>query len=204
MKFIHMILHAVRMKYIWTSYQRTNEVNMLYPCHTNDMRFINSSHKIHLKFIWISNDLNFTWIICELHKNYMTSAQECLCTTHGYGFWHPCYVLHMNEPPSLSYISHCIASRILRTIRTLPRFIVVWFHRFHAPFWHDDVIKWKRFPCWWPFVRGIHRSQRPVTRSFDAFFDLNLNNRLSKQSRCWWLETPSLSMWRHCYGHRLN
>ena len=23
---------------------------------------------------------------------------------------------------------------------------------------HDDVIKWKHFPCHWPFVRGIHRS----------------------------------------------
>ena len=23
---------------------------------------------------------------------------------------------------------------------------------------HDDVIKWKHFPCFWPFVRGIHRS----------------------------------------------
>ena len=22
---------------------------------------------------------------------------------------------------------------------------------------HDDVIKWKRFPRYWPFVRGIHR-----------------------------------------------
>ena len=26
--------------------------------------------------------------------------------------------------------------------------------------YHDDVIKWKHFPCYWPFVRGIHR--RPV------------------------------------------
>ena len=26
-------------------------------------------------------------------------------------------------------------------------------------FWrHDDVIKWKNFPRYWPFVRGIHRS----------------------------------------------
>ena len=25
---------------------------------------------------------------------------------------------------------------------------------------HDDVIKWKLFPGYWPFVRGIHR--RPV------------------------------------------
>ena len=23
---------------------------------------------------------------------------------------------------------------------------------------HDDVIKWKHFPLYWPFVRGIHRS----------------------------------------------
>ena len=23
---------------------------------------------------------------------------------------------------------------------------------------HDDVIKWKHFPWYWPFVRGIHRS----------------------------------------------
>ena len=39
---------------------------------------------------------------------------------------------------------------------------------------HDDVIKWKYFPRYWPFVRGIHRSQRPVTRNFDVFFDLRL------------------------------
>ena len=24
--------------------------------------------------------------------------------------------------------------------------------------WHDDVIKWKHFPRYWPFVRGIHWS----------------------------------------------
>ena len=23
---------------------------------------------------------------------------------------------------------------------------------------HDDVIKWKHLPCYWSFVRGIHRS----------------------------------------------
>ena len=26
---------------------------------------------------------------------------------------------------------------------------------------HDDVIKWKHFPRYWPFVRGIHRSPVP-------------------------------------------
>ena len=58
---------------------------------------------------------------------------------------------------------------------------------------HDDVIKWKHFPRYWPFVWGIHRS--PVTRSFDVCFDLRLNKRFSKQSWGWWLETP---LWRHC------
>ena len=46
--------------------------------------------------------------------------------------------------------------------------------------------------------RWIPRTQRPVTRSFDVFFDLRLNKRLSKQSWGWWLETPSRSLWRHC------
>ena len=41
-------------------------------------------------------------------------------------------------------------------------------------------------------------SQRPVTRSFDVFFDLRLNKRLSKQWWGWWLETPSHPLWRHC------
>ena len=27
----------------------------------------------------------------------------------------------------------------------------------HRVLCHDDVIKWKHFPCYWPFVRGIHR-----------------------------------------------
>ena len=63
---------------------------------------------------------------------------------------------------------------------------------------HDDVIKWKHFPCYWPFVRGIHLSQTPVTRSFDVFFDLRLNKQLSKQSRRRWFETPLRSLWRYC------
>ena len=69
---------------------------------------------------------------------------------------------------------------------------------------HDDVIKWKHFPRYWPFVWGIHRSpvnsphKWPVSRSLDDFFDLSLNKRLSKQSRRMWFETPSLRLWCHC------
>ena len=68
---------------------------------------------------------------------------------------------------------------------------------------HYDVIKWKHFPRYWTFVRGIHRSpvnspaQRPVTRSFDIFFDLRLIKWLSKQSWGSWFDTPSRLLWRH-------
>ena len=47
-------------------------------------------------------------------------------------------------------------------------------------------------------VSGEFPAQRPVTRSFDVFFDLCLNKRLSKQLWSWWFETPSSSLWRHC------
>ena len=47
-------------------------------------------------------------------------------------------------------------------------------------------------------VTGEFRAQRPVTQSFDVFFDLRLNKRLSKQSWGWWLETQSRPLWRHC------
>ena len=34
--------------------------------------------------------------------------------------------------------------------------IVVWWYNLEA---YDDVIKWKHFPRYWPFLRGIHRSR---------------------------------------------
>ena len=47
-------------------------------------------------------------------------------------------------------------------------------------------------------VHGESPPQRPVTRSFDVFFDLRLNKGLSKQSWGWWFETLSRRLWRHC------
>ena len=46
-------------------------------------------------------------------------------------------------------------------------------------------------------VPGEFPAQRPVTRSFDVFFDLRLNKRLSKQSWGWWFERLSRPLWRH-------
>ena len=47
---------------------------------------------------------------------------------------------------------------------------------------------------------GEFPTQRPVTRSFDVYFDLRPNKRLSKQSLGWWFETLSPPLWRHRNG----
>ena len=89
---------------------------------------------------------------------------------------------------------------------------------------HDDVIKWKHFPRYWPFVRGIHRLVKDATcliwltanseeqvpmrkcgkKASNAelwfFFELPLTGRLSKQWWGWWFETPSCPLWRHRNG----
>ena len=47
-------------------------------------------------------------------------------------------------------------------------------------------------------VTGEFPSQRPLTRGLDAFFDLRLNKRLSKQLSRRWFVTPSRPLWYHC------
>ena len=75
--------------------------------------------------------------------------------------------------------------------------------------WKDGLAAWWRhqmetFPALLAFCArnsqliGEFPSQRPVMRSFDVFFDLRLNKRLSKQSLDWWFETPSCPLWRQC------
>ena len=73
---------------------------------------------------------------------------------------------------------------------------------------HDDVIKWEHLPSYWPFVRGIHwspvnsphKGQRHGVLMF-LWSGLRLNKCLSKQTRRRWFETPSCSLWHHCYVH---
>ena len=68
--------------------------------------------------------------------------------------------------------------------------------------YHDDVIIMETFSSLLAICAGNSPAfgefpaQRPVTRSFNVFFDLCLNKRLSKQSWSWWFETPSGSLWR--------
>ena len=71
----------------------------------------------------------------------------------------------------------------------------------HKPWWRHQM---ETFSALLAFcagnspVTGEFPAQRPVTRSFDIFFDLCLNRRLSKQSLDWWFQTPSHPLWHHC------
>ena len=73
--------------------------------------------------------------------------------------------------------------------------------------WIDDMLWWRHqmetFSALLAIcarnspVTGEFPTQRPVMWSFDVFFDLRLNKRLSKQWWGWWFETPTRPLWRH-------
>ena len=68
--------------------------------------------------------------------------------------------------------------------------------------YHDDVSKWKHFPRYWPFVRGIHRS--PVNPPHKGqwrgalMFSLIYVWINDWVKQLWgWFETLSRPLWRH-------
>ena len=52
-----------------------------------------------------------------------------------------------------------------------------------------------------PPVIGGFPSQRDSNAGFDVFFNVCLNKRLNKQTKRWWFETPSFSLWHHRNFH---
>ena len=102
-----------------------------------------------------------------------------------------------------------------KAMRTSPT--VVWFH--HKTTIYRRCIR--VLPTWWRHqmetfsaslalcagnspVTGEFPKQRPLTRSFDVFFDLRLNKPLGKQSWGRWFETPLRSLWRYCNEGKHN
>ena len=97
-------------------------------------------------------------------------------------------------PKSLDYLSlNCFV--LLCVVEAISLFL----RNLSHVFTYYDVIKWKHFPRYWPFVRGIHWSPRiPLTKVLMFSLICALNKRLSKQSWGWWFDTPSCSLLRHC------
>ena len=74
------------------------------------------------------------------------------------------------------------------------------------PYIHDDVIKWKHFPRYWPFLRGIHRS--PVYSLHKGqwhgalMFSLICTWIIGKQWWGWWFDiTVNIYIYIIFVGH---
>ena len=77
---------------------------------------------------------------------------------------------------------------------------LVFYHCKHTTWWRHQMETFSALLaiCAWNSpVPGEFPAQRPVTQSFNVFFHLGLNKRLSKQSWAWWFGTLSRSLWRH-------
>ena len=70
--------------------------------------------------------------------------------------------------------------------------------------WNGNIFRVISLLCGKSPVTGEFPAQRPVTRSFDVFFYLRPNKRLSTQSWGWWFDTPSRSLWRHFNEFRIQ
>ena len=61
---------------------------------------------------------------------------------------------------SLGVLVSCVSEwhwgRYIMSIGAVKPSWMLWVNELHYS--HDDVIRWKHFPRYWPFVRGIHRS----------------------------------------------
>ena len=69
---------------------------------------------------------------------------------------------------------------------------------------HDDVIKWKHFPRYRPFVKEIHLSQRPVTQSFDVSLICTRTNGWRNYRDAGDLKRTTLSLWRHRNANQIT
>ena len=133
--------------------------------------------------LWRNIDLFILWLFSELRKSLVErllmqmfpwNPARCRC----YGF---CGTWRAEEDPSVSgkwkMEDRCV------------------------PWWRHQMEIFSALPAICAGnspVTGEFPAQRPVTRSFDVFFDLRLNRWLSKQWWGWWFETPSRPLWRHC------
>ena len=140
--------------------------------------------------IWCDLSERFV-ICCCLRGRYSTLIMHCrACIVNGH-FGHCLTVRLSHHMPHGMYQQWCA-----RSIDCINHSIMCW------------------IPSWWRHqmetysallalcaenspVIGEFPAQRSVMLSFDIFFGLRLNKRFSKQSRRWWFEMQSSSLWRH-------
>ena len=140
----------------------------------------------HIRFFWITSSVSCT----TLNKVYLILSWEKMASPQG-GLGAANWRQTAPDRPNLP-------SPRQRTSWHVPCS--------HSPWWRHQIETFSALLAICAGnspVTGEFPAQRPVTRSFDVFFDLRLNKRLSKQSWGWWFQTPSCSLWRHCNGQSM-
>ena len=85
----------------------------------------------------------------------------------------------------------------------------MWYFHVDKPTWwrflsqHDDVIKWKHFPRYWPFVRGINRSPVDYPHKGQCRGALMLFDRDLRRNRTHYCVSVIWKKWSwfHCQSH---
>ena len=109
-------------------------------------------------------DSALTWLLawCQIGTAFFPE-NSCSCSILGY---HISTILHMTAQLLCHFRIIVVyvdkgKSNFYRIRITMEK---RWWHGIWPtnPWWqltmHDDVIKWKHFPHYWPFMQGIHRS----------------------------------------------
>ena len=111
--------------------------------------------------------------------------RECACPYSFLAIWTELPLTDVgylyNWPGKMVYVYVMCASPINFILDTFS--LITWQDSYKQTQHQDDVIKWKHFLRYWPFVREIHRwipPTMPETHIFDVFFVLLLNKWLSK------------------------
>ena len=131
------------------------------------------------------------WLIRTLGTNF----SEILGEIHSFSF----KKMHLKMSSAKGRL-FSLGLNVLSSIRRLFSSKSTKLFRFYRmkPWWRHQM---ETFSALLAICAGNYITQRPLTRSFDVFFDLRPNKRLSKQWRGWWFETPSHPLWRHCNAH---
>ena len=100
--------------------------------------------------------------ICVTIWRHFATMSECICDIYD-SYWLPNlavkYIQMLFEKKAGKAICSCSTNSNHIMLRTFAVFKTAGSKtRWFIPLSHDDVIKWKHIPRYWPFVRGIHRS----------------------------------------------
>ena len=144
---------------------------------------------------WISHGQLFTSEPWKNQRKLVTCVTDSISHKHSMGL-HWAWRFKM--------LNRVSANEFIMLLKIVYHGRTVWGHskmEKHFSWWRHQMDTFSALPALCernPPVTDGFPSQRPGTRSFDVFFDLRLNKRLSKQSKRRWFETPSRSLLHNC------